>query len=83
MLRCALPRRYDGSHGVPPEIWERERSNLEAAVAKGEEGRAEVREVLARLASTRLGQHQRAARGGNAPERALAGVGARLARLSG
>ena len=60
LLRCALPRRYDGSHGVPPEIWERERSNLEAAVAKGEEGRAEVREVLARLASTRLGQHQRA-----------------------
>ena len=60
LRRCALPRRYDGSHGVPPEIWERERSNLEAAVAKGEEGRAEVREVLARLASTRLGQHQRA-----------------------
>ena len=60
LRRCALPRRYDGSHGVPPEIWERERSNLEAAVAKGEEGRAEVREVLARLASTRLDQHQRA-----------------------
>ena len=57
---CALPRRYDGSHGVPPEIWERERSKLEAAVAKGEEGRAEVRDVLAHLASTRLGQHQRA-----------------------
>ncbi len=59
LRRCALPRRYYGSHGVPPEIWERERSKLEAAVAKGEEGRAEVRDVLARLASTRLGQHQR------------------------
>ena len=59
MRRCALPRRYYGSHGVPLEIWERERSKLEAAVAKGEEGRAEVRDVLARLASTRLGQHQR------------------------
>ena len=60
LRRCALPRRYYGSHGVRREIWAEERSNLEAAVAKGEEGRAEVREVLARLASTRLGQHQRA-----------------------
>ena len=34
LRRCALPRRYDGSHGVPPDIWERERSGR-AAVAKG------------------------------------------------
>ncbi len=59
LRRCALPRRYDGSHGVRCEIWAEERPKLEAAVAKGEEGRAEVRDVLARLASTRLGQHQR------------------------
>ena len=59
MRSCALPRRYDGSHGVRCEIWAEERPNLEAAVAKGVAGRAEVRDVLARLASTRLGEHQR------------------------
>ena len=56
----ALPRRYYGSHGVRREIWAEERSNLEAAVAKGEEGRAEARDVLARLAAPRLDEHQRA-----------------------
>ena len=59
LRRCALLRRYDGSHGVRREIWAEERSNLEAAVAKGEEGRAEARDVLARLAAPRLDEHQR------------------------
>ena len=59
LRRCALPRRYYGSHGVRRDIWAEERSNLEAAVAKGEEGRPEVRDVLARLAAPRLDEHQR------------------------
>ena len=59
LRRCALPRRYYGSHGVRRDIWAEERSNLEAAVAKGEEGRAEARDVLARLAAPRLDEHQR------------------------
>ena len=54
-----VTRRYDGSHGVPRAIWEREWANLEAALAKGEAGQAEVREVLARLVSKRAGEHQR------------------------